>query len=156
MRGYAGVFGEAPVPHLADEPARPDAVGRIDHHAIADLEGAHLAADLDDVAGEVDPHDAWHGHVDPGHTAPREDVVIVEGGGTHANDHVSRARFRIGEVALDPDRAGTAMSSNDRGLHGTVPAAPQCRSARCRKAARSILLVPATGSSSRKTTRRGC
>src|SRR3989304_533471 len=77
-----------PVPHLAHAAAGPAPVHGIDHDPVAGLPLRHGAAGLDDVAGEVDAHDAGHGHLDARHAAAREDVVVVERGGAHLDDHI--------------------------------------------------------------------
>src|SRR5215470_4124759 len=155
MRGHTAIFGEAAVPHLAEQAARPHAIDGVDHHAIAGLPPRHRAARLHDVAGEVHAHDARHGHLDPRHAPPREDVVVVQRGGAHLEDHVLGPRLRIGEVAHDLDRPGAAVLVDNRRSHAFVSICRRSRASR-RRATRSTLPVLARGSSGMKTTWRGC
>src|SRR6266508_147021 len=155
MRWHAAVFGEAAMPHLTEEPARPDAIDRIDHDAIAGLPSCHRTARLHDVAREVHAHDPRHGHLDARHAPAREDVVVIEGGGAHLEDDVVRPRPGVGKGALDLDGSGTAVLVDDRGFHAFVSIC-RCWRASCRRATRSTLPVLARGSSGMKTTWRGC
>ena len=104
----------------------------------------------DDLAGEVDAHDAGHRHLDAGHAAPREDVVVVERRRLHRDDDFARGRLWIGKSGLVADRARTAVLVDDCCFHGvslasiTSSVARSLTSARARSRAsalRSTLLV---------------
>ena len=43
---------------------------------------------LEDFAGNIEPYDHRHRHLDAGHAAAREDVVVVQRRGLHRHDHI--------------------------------------------------------------------
>ena len=133
MRRQLAELGEPAVPHLADQPAVADAVGRVDQHALADFPVAHRRTERHDLAGEIVAHDARHRHLDAGHAAPREEIVIVERSRAHAHDRIVRTRHRIRKVRFVFDRAGSAVLVDDRCFHVSVCLIGEINGARRRR-----------------------
>ena len=117
MRRHFAELGEPAVRHLADQPGVVDSIHGIDQHPVALLPRLDCRTRRDDFAGEIDAHDAGHRHLDAGHAAPRKEVVVVERGRAHAHDDVVRARYRVGKVRFDIDRACAAVLVYDCCFH---------------------------------------
>ena len=162
MGRHSAILGEAAGPHLPDQAAAPDPVNRINHHAIADRPVVHASSECCNLAREIDAHNARHRHLYSGHTAPREDIVVIQSRCIHAHEDFATARFGIGKIGFVADRARTAMLVDNCCFHGVVPEplsradGDQCSRATRPSALRSTLLVVASGSSAIKKTPRGC
>src|SRR6185503_6557918 len=87
---------EPAVHHLAHQPLL--AVERVHQHAVAALPAVHAAADFNNLARDIEPDDHGHGHLDAGHAAHREDIVIVERGRLDPDHDVVVDDGRVGEV----------------------------------------------------------
>ena len=101
--GDLAAFGEAAVPHLPDQAARPLAIHRIDEYPVAYSPIVHSLADFHDLASEIQTHDARHGDLDAGHAAAGEDVVVVESGCPHRHHDFVGSGGGIGEIGIDLD-----------------------------------------------------
>ena len=77
MRACPAKLGQAAMDRLAHQAAF-DAVDGVDHDTVAFLPAGHARPDLGDLAGYVEAHDGGHRHLDAGHAAAGEDVVVVE------------------------------------------------------------------------------
>ncbi len=93
MRLGAAEFGEAAVLGLAHQAAF-DAVDRIDQHAITDVPAGDAGAKFGDLTDHVEANDDRQRHLDAGHTAAGENVVIVDRRCPHADDNVALAGLR--------------------------------------------------------------
>ena len=193
------------MPHLADQAPGAFAVHGVHQYAVASFPIANSGTDLHDFAGEIQSHDARHWHLDARHAPAGEDVMIVERGRSHLDDHIVGSGPRVGKVRVDGNAARTAVLMDDCCFHGILcwlvsaylaagsagalisspirfepgsssrpefdmlPAqsgergcASACqpllafRLARSINALRSTLPGPASGSSGRKVTERGC
>ncbi len=91
----------------------------------------------------------------PGMPAQGEDVVIVERRRAHGARRPRPARVRIGEALVVDQAVEVAVRANDHRLHAR-DAPRRARSARSVRLLRSILPVPASGSSPTNSTWRGC
>jgi hypothetical protein len=151
MRAQPAILGQ-PAMHGFTGEATLDPVDRIAEHALAQLPSTHAGADRGDLAGDIEPHDRRHRNPDPRHAAPGEHIVIIERGGAHPQHNIALARHRIGEIRLKAQPV-VAMLAQHQSSHLSTPSNRAARSVRAR---RSILLVPASGSSARNHTRRGC
>jgi hypothetical protein len=109
-------LGQAAMHGLAHQAAF-HAIDGIDQHAIALLPAADAGPDLGDLAGHVEAHDRRHRHLDAGHAATREDVVVVERRGLDGHDHIALAGLGIGEAGLEIQAVGPAMLADDCGFH---------------------------------------
>jgi hypothetical protein len=133
-------LGEPAMHRLAHQAAF-DPIDRIDEHTIALLPVGDTGTHRGDLAGHVEPHDDRHRHLDAGHAAPGEDIVVVERACFDRQDDVAFARLWIGKVGLEREALGSAMGADDSSFHVSYllravsgrPAAV-CRSCWCRRA----------------------
>ena len=63
---------------LADQAAGPDPVDRVNEHALADFPLFDIGANLNDLAGKIQTHDARHRHLDARHSVAGKDIMIVQ------------------------------------------------------------------------------
>ena len=133
-------FGQAAMHRLAHQAAF-DPVDRIDQHAVALLPAGDTGAHFGDLAGHIEAHDRRHRHLDAGHAAAGEDVVVVEGRRLDGDDHIAFARRGVGEAGLVDQAVRPAMLTDNCCFHfislqlGSVGRARACRFCWCRQVA---------------------
>jgi hypothetical protein len=108
----------AAVQHLAHQAFL--LVERVDQHAVADRPAGDTGTDLGDLARHVEADHHRQRHLDPGHAAHREHVVVVERGRPHPDDHVPLDRSGDGMVAHDLQLFEPTVLAQKEGFHGLV------------------------------------
>src|SRR5215472_7173140 len=166
LMGAQAAILRQPAMHGFADKAALDPVDRVAEHPVANLPAVNAAVDSavdpgaerDDLAGDVEAHNRWHRDPDPRHPAAREDVVIIERGGAHAQYDIAVAGDRRGEPGFQTQPVCSMLMKN-QGSHVVLASISGCdRSSAARAAStrRSILLVPASGISESSQTRLGC
>jgi hypothetical protein len=117
--GHQAFFGEPAVHHLAHQALR--AVKRIDEHAVTRFPARHGWTDFKNFAGEIEPDDHRHGHLDPRHSAHREHIVIVEGRCAHADHDMTFRDDRVGKVGHVLQLIQSAVLSQYDCFHASPP-----------------------------------
>src|SRR5438445_12364724 len=131
-----------------------DAISGIDQDPVAGRPAFDTRADFSDLSRTIESHDRRQRNLDPWHSAAREDVVVVEGGSADPNEHIAFAGSRVREVGFQYGRSRTTLLPQYHRSHRVSLAVLSAAS--FISAFVSILLVPASGSSFRNQTQRGC
>ena len=94
--GNQALLGESAVHHFSHQAPLP--VQRINEHAVADLPTIDARTLFQNVTRHVESNDHGQRHLDAGHSAHGEDVVVIEGGRPDANHDMVWFHHRVGKV----------------------------------------------------------
>src|SRR5262249_14676506 len=113
--GNEAVFRHAAIEHLAHQALL--LVDRIDQHAVAGLRGGTATPAPGHSARHIEADDHRQRHLDAGHAAHGEHIVVVEGGRSHPDDDVALGRLRHRVVADHVEIVEPPMRAQHEGPH---------------------------------------